>query len=67
MPPRLIDEIEADVLKEIAGAVERYEAHKNPDPLDCFQYMYATLPPELIEQREEYRQALERETPAKHH
>ncbi len=64
---KLIDEIEADVLKEIAAAVERYEAHKDPDPLDCFPYMYETLPPELVEQREEYRQALEREGMVRQH
>jgi TPP-dependent pyruvate/acetoin dehydrogenase alpha subunit len=58
---KLIEEIEQDVLAEIAAAVERYEAYKDPDPLDCFAHMYQTLPAELVEQREEYRQMLERE------
>ncbi len=57
----LIDEIEKDALGEVAAAVERYEAGRDVDPLDCFDYMYAELPAELVEQREEFRAALERE------
>src|SRR3990172_1583833 len=51
---KLIDEIEADVLKEVAGAVERYEAMRNVNPLDCFHYMSAKLPPELVKQRADF-------------
>ena len=57
----LIAEIEADVKAKISEAVERYEAVQNVDPLDCFDYMYAELPAELVEQRDEFRAALERE------
>lgn len=64
---KLIDEIEKDVLAEVAGAVERYEAHREVDPLACFDYMYKTLPDELIEQREEYKAALAREGVGKTH
>ena len=31
------------------------------DPLDCFDYMYAELPQELVEQREEFKTALAKE------
>ena len=58
---KLIEEIEKDVLAEVAAAVERYEASRDVDPLDCFNYMYAELPQELIEQREEFKAALAKE------
>lgn len=58
---KLIDEIEKDVLADVAAAVERYEAGRDVDPLDCFSYMYKELPAELIAQREEFRACLERE------
>ncbi len=58
---KLIDEIESEILAEVAAAVERYEAGQNVDPLDCFDYMYAELPAELVEQRQEFKAALERE------
>lgn len=64
---KLIDEIEADVVGQIAAAVDRYEAALDVDPLDCFQYMYAELPAELVAQREEFRTALERERIGKGH
>ena len=57
----LVDEIDEDVRGEVAAAVERYEASRDVDPLDCFDYTYAELPAELVEQREEFRAALERE------
>lgn len=58
---KLVDEIEKDVLKEVADAVDRYEASRDVDPLECFPHTYAELPDELIEQKEEFRAALERE------
>ncbi len=58
---KLIDEVEQDVLAEVAAAVKRYEAARDVDPLDAFDYMYHELPAELQEQREEFREALERE------
>ena len=58
---KLIDQIEAEVQADIAAAVERYEAAQDVDPLDTFDYTYAKLPPELVEQREEFKAALERE------
>lgn len=62
---KLIEEIDAGAVKEVAAAVERYEAVREVDPLDCFDYVYTTLSPELIEQREEFKAALEREGLAK--
>lgn len=64
---KLVAELEADAQKEVAAAVERFEADREVDPLDCFKYMYAELPPELLEQQEEFRQALEREGYGKGH
>ena len=64
---KLIDEIEADVQAEVAGAVERYEAMRDVSPLDCFDYMYKTLPPELLKQREEFAECLQREGVGKGH
>jgi pyruvate dehydrogenase E1 component alpha subunit len=64
---KLIDEIEADVQAEVAGAVERYEAMRNVDPLDCFDYMYKTMPPELVKQRAEFAACLQREGVGKGH
>lgn len=58
---KLLEEVEAEVVEEIADAVERYEAGSDVDPLDVFDYTYAELPTELIEQREEFKAALERE------
>jgi pyruvate dehydrogenase E1 component alpha subunit len=62
---KLIDEIEKDVLAEVAAAVDRYEAGRDVDPLDCFGFLYDELPAELVAQREEFRLALEREGTAK--
>lgn len=64
---KLIDEIEKEVVAEVAGAVERYEAMRNVDPLDCFDYMYAKLPSELVRQREEFAECLKREGIGKGH
>jgi len=58
---KLVDEIEVDVRALVAAAVDRYEAARDVDPLDCFDYMYAQLPDELLEQREEFKSALVRE------
>ncbi|RJP36535.1 MAG: pyruvate dehydrogenase (acetyl-transferring) E1 component subunit alpha [Phycisphaerales bacterium] len=58
----LVREIEDDVQERVRAAVERYEGYRDRiDPLDCFKYMYADLPAELVAQREEFRQAIERE------
>ena len=58
---KMLDEIEADIKDEIDAGVERYEAGRDVDPLECFDYTYETLPPELVDQRAEYGAALERE------
>lgn len=58
---KLIEEVEKDVLADVAAAVDRYEAGRNVDPLDCFPHTYAELPAELVAQRDEFRAALERE------
>ncbi len=58
---KLAEEIEGEVVAEVAAAVARYEASREANPLDCFDYMFADLPPELAEQREEFRTALVKE------
>lgn len=58
---KLVDEIEKDVQKEILDAVERYEAARDVNPLDCFDYVYHELPAELVAQRQEFKEALEQE------
>lgn len=58
---KLVEEIDQDVQAEVAAAVERFESTRDVDPVDCFEYLYAELPPELVEQREEYKAALARE------
>ncbi|MCH7807804.1 MAG: pyruvate dehydrogenase (acetyl-transferring) E1 component subunit alpha [Planctomycetes bacterium] len=56
-----IDKIEADAVADVAAAVERYESCRDVDPLDCFEYLYAELPAELVEQRKEFAEALANE------
>lgn len=64
---KLVEEIETDVQAKVAEAVERYEAKREVNPLDCFDYMYATLPPELQVQRDEFAECLNREGGTKRH
>lgn len=63
---KTVDEIDSEVSAEVAAAVKRYESGLSVDPLESFAHVYATLPPELVEQREEFRVALEREGVVKH-
>lgn len=63
----LIDEIEADILAEVATAVERYDASRDVDPIDCFDHLFHELPAELVEQRREFAETLEREGIGKGH
>jgi len=65
--PKLIEEFEADVIGQVAAAVQRFEASRDVDPLDCFDYLYADPAPELLEQREEFQAALRREGVGKGH
>ena len=58
---KLIDEIEADIKQQVAAAVDRFEAGRNVDPLDVFDYTFAEMPAELVEQKREYQAALDRE------
>ncbi len=58
---KLIDEIEADIKKEVADAVVRYEECRDVNPLDCFDYVYEEMPEELKAQRQEFAEAIERE------
>ncbi len=55
---KLVEEIEKDVLAEVAAAVQRYEDSRDVDPLDCFSYLFTELPDELIEQKAEFERAL---------
>jgi len=50
--------LEAEVEGEIRQAVERAEARMDGDPLAIFDHVYAELPEELQEQREELRRHL---------
>ena len=61
LSPKMVDEIQAGAQAEVEAAVERYEGQRDVDPLDCFDYMYADLSPELLEQRAEFEAALARE------
>lgn len=56
-----VEKIEKEVLAEVAAAVVRYEESREVDPLDCFDYTYAELPAELVEQRREFQAAIESE------
>jgi len=56
-----IESMEKEILEEVAGAVERYEAGRNVDPLDCFEHLYAEMPQELVRQRAEFAACIERE------
>ena len=47
--------------QEVREAVERYEAARDVDPLDCFDYIFSELPAELQAQRAEFAAALKRE------
>ncbi len=58
---KLIAEIEEDVLADVAGAVERYEASREVDPIDAFDHLLVNMPEELLAQREEFRACIERE------
>jgi len=59
---KLEAELESDVQEEVKAAVERYNGYSERiDPLDCFKYLYADLPPALQRQREEFRQNLAKE------
>jgi hypothetical protein len=49
------------VEKEVAAAVDRYEAGRDVDPVDCFRFLYANMPDELVEQMKEFEAALEHE------
>ncbi len=60
-----IDAIDEGVLAEIAAAVESYESTEETNPMDTFDYTYDELPAELLSQRQEYKEALEREGLAK--
>lgn len=44
-------DVEAEVEREIAAAVARFEAWPPPDPLTPFDHVYATRPPHLEAQR----------------
>ena len=59
---KLEKELEADIKAQLQTGVQRYEAlRETADPLACFDYLYAELPDELVEQREEFRAAVQRE------
>lgn len=57
----LLESVEADAKAKIQAAVDAAEARmkEGADPMHMFDQMYADLPPNLIEQREELRRELE--------
>ncbi len=58
---KTIEELEIDIRDFIKAGVEAYEANRDVDPRDCFDYMYNDMPDELKAQRDEFNAALERE------
>lgn len=51
----LLARYEKEIAEEIAAGVERFEAIlERIDPLDAFRYVYASMPPELQAQQEEF-------------
>jgi len=54
-------EMEADIVEQIKAGIDRYEAHRDADPLDAIRFVYHELPAELVEQREEFARCLEQE------
>lgn len=64
---KLVEEIEQDVLSEVAGAVERYEASREVNPVDAFDYLFVNMPDEVKAQREEFAACLAREGIGKGH
>lgn len=70
LPEHERNKMEVDIDAEIKAAVEHAEAlmstHDYKDPLHMFDYTYAQLPQNLIDQREELKQYLEKnKTPVK--
>lgn len=57
----MIESVEKDIKAQIKAGVEEYESKRDVDPLDCFDFLYNDMPPELIMQREEFAAALRRE------
>lgn len=56
-----LESIEKDLLELIRESVAKYEAGRDIDPLECFDFLYNDLPAELAAQRQEFAQALQRE------
>jgi len=53
--------VEEEVLAEVAGAVERFEASRDVDPLDSFDHLFVNTPDEIKQQRAEFAECLKRE------
>lgn len=58
---KLLSEIEEDLKEIIRQGVEEYEAQREVDPRNCFDYVYTEMPAELVAQRAEFDAALRRE------
>lgn len=56
-----LDAVADDLKALIKEGVAQYDADRNVDPLDCFDYMFVDMPEELRVQREEFAAALQRE------
>ncbi|MNE60367.1 hypothetical protein D3C80_1555070 [compost metagenome] len=52
---------------ELQQAIERYEALAAQDPLSVFEYVYASWPPALAEQREQFAERIARRTQGADH
>ncbi len=53
--------IEKEVLAEVAAAVERFEASRDVDPLDAFDYLFTRMTEEVQQQRDEFAACLKQE------
>ncbi len=53
------EDVKAEAVKLVAEAVERYELHREVDPVECFDFTYEEMPPELAEQREDFIRVLD--------
>jgi len=62
-----LQSIEGDLKEIIKAGVQEYEAERDVEPLDCFDYLYNDVPAELVAQRAEFAAALEREGVSRGH
>jgi len=55
-----VEEIEAEVERQVAEAVDAAESEPRPEPEEMFEHTFAELPPDLERQRDEFVQTVEK-------